>query len=534
MRRLFVLAAAVGLSAPAFADVKPNPLFSDNMVLQRGGECPVWGTADPGEQVTVKLARQSTSGIEMSSVSTTADKEGKWMAKVDAIKVGDGCTLTIKGKNEIEFKNVAVGDVWICSGQSNMEWQVRSLNRDGQGAKVAAAANYPNIRLFTVKKKVSMTPVSTVAVDKLNAAKDVWNGKWQPCTPDTAATFSAVGYFFGRDLEKALNVPIGLIHTSWGGTPAEAWTSKETLQSVPELKHYPENLDKAMKSYDPAKAEANYKAAMEKWEAASAKAKAAGTRVPQRPRKQNPPTGNPNNPSVLYNGMIAPLLPFAIKGAIWYQGESNAGRAAEYRTLMPTMIEDWRKKWGSDFPFFMVQLAPFRDNGSDKVNYAELRDAQYHTTKVLKKVGIAVITDVGEENNIHPQRKEPVGGRLAIAALGIAYGKPIEYSGPEYKSHTIDGGKVTITFDHVGKGLECKGDELAGFTLCGDDKKFLPAKAEIVGDKVVVSSPDVPHPTAVRFGWVNFAKPTLNFFNKDGLPAVPFRTDDFPLVTAKK
>jgi len=201
---------------------------------------------------------------------------------------------------------------------------------------------------------------------------------------------------------------------------------------------------------------------------------------------------------------------------------------------MPALIEDWRSKWGKEFPFFIVQLAPYRDQGSDKVNYAELRDAQYHTTKVLKNVGLAVITDVGEENDIHPQRKEPVGARLALAARAIAYGEKIEYSGPTYRSHKIDGGKVTITFDHVGKGLECKGDALAGFTVCGEDKKFVPAKAEIVGDTVVVTCADVPNPTAVRFGWVNFAKPTLNFFNKDGLPAVPFRTDDFPLVTAKK
>jgi sialate O-acetylesterase len=532
MRRLFVLAAAVAFAGPTLADVKPHPLFSDDMVLQRGGECPVWGTADPGEPVTVKLVRQSTSGAEMSSVSTTADKDGKWRANVDAIKPGTGCTLTIKGKNEIAFKNVAIGDVWICSGQSNMEWTVGRLTKEDQGKKVATAANHPNIRLFTVKKKTAKEPESTVAVDMLNKEKEVWNGKWQPCTPDTVNTFSAVGYFFGRDLEKALNVPIGLIHTSWGGTPAEAWTSKEKLESVSELKYYADRLEAALKAYDPIKAEETYQAAHKKWKEDQEKAKADGRPFNQREPVKASAVGA-NSPTSLYNGMIAPLLPFAIKGAIWYQGESNAGRAAEYRTLMPALIEDWRKKWGKEFPFFIVQLAPFQ-GGRSGVDYAELRDAQVHTTKVLKNVGIAVITDVGDKTDIHPQRKEPVGGRLALAARAIAYGEKVEYSGPTYKSHKVDGNKVTIAFDHVGKGLECKGDTLAGFTVCGEDKKFVPAKAEIVGDAVVVSSTDVPHPVAVRFGWVNFAEPTLNFFNKDGLPAVPFRTDDFPLTTAKK
>ncbi len=532
MRHLLVFAAAVGLSAPALADVKPHPLFSDDMVLQRDTEIPVWGTADPGETVVVSFNGPNFGN----GAVAVADEKGKWSTKLEPRKAGTGFTLSfkVKDKNEIVFKNVAVGDVWICSGQSNMEWTVGRLNKEGQGKKVAAEANHPNIRLFTVKKKVSMTPESTVAVDNsLNKEKGVWNGKWQPCTPDTVATFSAVGYFFGRDLEKALIVPIGLIHTSWGGTPAEAWTSKETLASVPELKHYPEDFDKALKAFDPEKAEANYKAAMERWKEAADKAKADGKPAPQQPRKQTPPTGNPNSPATLYNGMIAPLVPFAIKGAIWYQGESNSGRAAEYRTLMPTMIEDWRNRWHNEFPFFMVQLAPFQ-GGRSGVDYAELRDAQFNTTKVVKKVGIAVITDVGEKTDIHPQQKEPVGARLALAARAVAYGEKIEYSGPVKKGSRVTDTKGTIFFDHVGQGLECKGDTLAGFAVCGEDKVFHPAKAVIVGDTVEVTSDKVEKIREVRYGWVNFAEPTLNFFNKDGLPAVPFRTDDFPLVTAAK
>src|SRR5262245_45499519 len=267
MRRLFVLAAAAVFAAPAVADVKPHPLFSDDMVFQRGGECPVWGTADPEEAITVKLVRQSDGGIEMCSVSTSAGKDGKWVAKLDAIKPGPGCTLTIKGKNEIVFKNVAVGDVWICSGQSNMEWTVARLTKEDQGKMVAGTANHPNVRLFTVKKKTAKEPEATVAVDLLNKERNVWNGKWQACTPETVQTFSAVGYFFGPDLEKALNVPIGLIHTSWGGTPAEAWTSKEKLESVSELKYYADRLD-------PEKMEAAYQAALSRWKELKAKAAA--------------------------------------------------------------------------------------------------------------------------------------------------------------------------------------------------------------------------------------------------------------------
>jgi sialate O-acetylesterase len=521
MRRLLAFAAAVAVCCPVAAEFKPHPLFSNDMVLQRGEKLIIWGSAEPGEAVKVILASLNTKvGGE-----AIADSKGKWSVTLPPQKAGTGYTLEIRGANsEAVFKNVAIGDVWICSGQSNMEWTVGRLNKEDQGKKVAAAANHPNIRLFTVKKKTAKEPESTVAVDLLNKEKEVWNGKWQPCTPDTVNSFSAVGYFFGRDLEKALNVPIGLIHTSWGGTPAEAWTSKEKLESVSELKYYADRLD-------PEKVEAAYQASLTKWKEAKEKAAAENKEFTQ--RQPVKPQFGPNMPASLYNAMIAPLLPFAIKGAIWYQGESNAGKAAEYRTLMPALIEDWRKKWGKEFPFFIVQLAPFR-GGASGVDYAELRDAQVHTTKVLKGVGIAVITDVGDKTDIHPQRKEPVGGRLALAARAIAYGEKVEYSGPMYKSHKIDGNKVTIIFDHAGKGLECKGDALAGFAVCGEDKKFVPAKAEIVGDAVVVSSTDVPNPVAVRFGWVNFAEPTLNFFNKDGLPAVPFRTDDFPLTTAKK
>ena len=297
-------------------------------------------------------------------------------------------------------------------------------------------------------------------------------------------------------------------------------------------------------AYSPDKAEADYQAAMVKYKEAAATYKLAADAAtadgkPVPPNAPRPPVKvtnggvHQNSPTALYNGMIHPLLKFPIKGAIWYQGESNAGRAFEYRTLFPAMIADWRKQWGIDFPFFAVQLAPFSSGNSAGVNYAELRDAQVYATKALPKVGVAVITDAGHETNIHPQAKEPAGRRLALAARAIAYGEKVEYQGPTFKAVAIAGAKATVTFDHAA-GLKATGDTVAGFTLAGSDNVFHPATAVIDGDKVTVTSDKVPAPASVRFGWVNFAKPTLNLVNAAGLPAVPFRTDELSLTTAPK
>jgi sialate O-acetylesterase len=420
--------------------------------------------------------------------------------------------------------------VFVCSGQSNMEW---SVNASEDPARVKAEAKHPDVRLFTVQKRTAAAPID----DQGDLGHFT---KWVECSPETVGGFSAVAYHFGVKLQKELGVPVGLIHTSWGGTPAQAWTSLKALEAVPELKYYAEaartqikQIEEAKKSFDPKKAQAEYEKALAKWKDDAAKAKADGKPEPKQPAKPSAPALGPGTPGVLYNAMIHPLLKFPIKGAIWYQGESNAGKAFEYRTLFTTMIQDWRKKWGQEFPFFAVQLAPFK-GGASGVDYAELRDAQLYATVKLPKVGIAVITDVGNENDIHPKPKQPVGERLAISALGIAYGKKITYSGPLYKSMKVDGNMVTLTFDHIGGGLVAKDGELTGFAVCGDDKVFHPAKAEIKGDTVVLSSEMVSKPVAVRYGWVNFAKPTLNFFNKEGLPATPFRTDDFPLTTDPK
>ncbi|MCI0703150.1 MAG: sialate O-acetylesterase [Planctomycetia bacterium] len=502
MRTLKALLLAVAVSVFALgnarADVTPHPIFSDNMVLQRGNSTIIWGKAEPGEAVTVLLARNDGTS---SKTQTTADKDSNWIVNLGKHEAGTGYSLKISGKNTVEFKNVAVGEVWICSGQSNMQWELWRLTKEDQGKKVSAEAKNPNIRLMTLPRRPAATPqydFQVVTQQRGKGGPKVTFGKWQECEPDTALEFSAVAYYFGRDLEKQLKVPVGLIATNWGGTVCEAWTSLEALDAEPSLKYLADRARAAAKQFE-----------MDK-------------KVPGQ-----------NSPTALYNGMIHPLLNFPVKGAIWYQGESNAGRAYEYRTLYPTMIKDWRARWRSELPFVGVQLAPFR-GGKSGVDYAELRDAQLYATKVLPKVGIAVITDVGDETDIHPQRKEPVGARLALNARALAYGEKIVYSGPVFRVAKLEGATATLFFDHVGGGLVSKDGELTGFTVAGEDGKFTPAKAVIKGDTVVVTSDTVKDIKAVRYGWVNFAKPTLNLSNKEGLPATPFRTDDFPLTTIPK
>jgi sialate O-acetylesterase len=501
-----LLAVTVSVLAlgTARADVTPHPIFSDNMVLQQGTDIVVYGKAAPGESVTVKLEQKTATSASGAASGVTADEKGNWVAKLPAHKAGTGYTLTVSGKNTVKFQNVAVGEVWICCGQSNMQWEFWRNNLGEQGKTVPAASKNENIRLLTLQRVTATTPQDefpVVSVPREGTKGDgpkVQYGKWLPCEESSVQEFSAVAYYFGRELEKNLKVPVGLIANSWGGMPCEAYTSLEALDAEPSLKPYADRARAAAKQFE-----------MDK--------------------KPVPPS----TPTVLYNSLIHPLLKFPVKGAIWYQGESNAGRAYEYRTLYPTMIKDWRARWKSDLPFIGVQLAPFR-GGASGVDYAELRDAQRHATTVLPKVGIAVITDAGHETDIHPPQKEVVGKRLALNARALAYGEKLEYLGPVYKSVKFDGGAATVTFDHLGGGLVAKDGDLVGFTIAGKDGKFVPAKAVIKGDTVVVSSEMVPEPTAVRFGWVNFAKPTLNFFNKEGLPATPFRTDDLPLTTEPK
>jgi sialate O-acetylesterase len=493
----------------ARADVKLPALFSDNMVLQQGMRLPVWGWAADGEKVTVTFRGKK--------VSATA-QGGKWMVKLPNQKAGGPDTLTVEGHNQIELKNVLVGEVWICSGQSNMEWPLRSSFESDKD--IANCAN-SNLRLFTVPKFKATEPL-----DDVKASPPI---SWQRCSPDTVGNFSAVAYYFGRDLQKARSVPVGLIHTSWGGSPAEVWIREAVLAANPQYKHdildpFPDQLK-------------SNQAELAKWDKEAEELKKEG---------KQPTRGRPWpvwKPAELYNGMIAPLIPYGIKGAIWYQGESNADRAWQYRTLYPDMIRNWRHDWGQgDFPFLAVQLAPWDRNKKRSVEeitavpgestWAELREAQGIATKVLPRVGLAVITDVGDKDDIHPTKKEPVGGRLALLGRGIAYGEKLECYGPTYRGMQPKGEKIILSFDHVGGGLEARGGRLRGFAVCGEDRKFAWANAEIENGKVVVSSPQIKKPLAVRYGWADY--PVVNLFNREGLPASPFRTDDFPITTAPK
>ena len=458
---------------------------------------------------------------------TATARGGKWMVYLKKLEAGGPDELKVTGKNSITLNDVLVGEVWIASGQSNMEWVMR--NTFQADLEIPKTAN-PLLRLYTVPK---------LKADK--AVNDV-PSNWTDCGPNTISNFSAVGYYFGRDLQKALGVPVGVIHTSWGGSPAEVWMREEVLAANPGFKR--DILD----SYAESKRKTD--AAIVAWEAERDAAKKSGAAFAKRR-----PSGA-WKPAELYNGMIAPLIPYAIQGAIWYQGESNAGRAHQYRALFADMVSNWRHDWNQgDFTFLQVQLAPFKaikpEPGDS--DWAELREAQNYAMKVLPKVGVAVITDVGEEKDIHPKKKEPVGARLALAARHIAYGEDFVWTGPTFKSLKVSGNKAAVTFKNTGAGLEARAipgleeatgpavynqatgklhRSLKGFAVCGEDQKFFWADAEIDDDKVIVSSPHVAKPVAVRYGWADY--PVVNLWNREGLPASPFRTDDFPMITAPK
>jgi len=485
----------LGISAQA--DVTLSSVISDNMVLQQQAPVRIFGKADPGEKVTVAIQGQNP--------TATADANGKWAVMLKPLKAGGPFTLKVAGKNTIELKNILVGEVWVCSGQSNMEFALRSAY---EGQKDIASSANPNIRIFLVNKARSDQPLNDV------------KATWKECGPGTVDGSSAVAYYFARDLQKARNVPIGLIETYWGGTPAESWTREDVLASNSTLKPIIDEYGPARARYD--RAIADYPAAVER-------AKAVGRQVPGRP--------NLWRYSELYNAMIAPLTPYTVKGFLWYQGESNAGKADQYRTLMPALISNWRQDWGSkDAPFLLVQLAPYMALSPEPQDtpWAHLREAQLYTTQILPKVGMAVITDVGTAGDIHPKHKEPVGQRLALLARNIAYGEKILANGPVYRSMTVRGGKAILRFGSVGTGLKAlaldeegvsvPAGKLVGFTIAGKDGKFYNADATIEGkDTVVVSSPQVPEPAMVRYGWANY--PVVNLWNGDNLPASPFRTD---------
>lgn len=494
---------------PAAADVKLPALIGDNMVLQQGRQVPIWGTAEPDEQVTITMGEHQA--------TATADKEGRWMLKLEALEAGGPFDLTVAGNNTITLHNVLVGEIWVCSGQSNMQWSVR---RAANPEQEIAEANYPNIRLFSVPRTVAYQPRQDI------------KGSWDVCSPETVKAFSAVGYFFGCYLHQELDTPIGLIHSSWGGTPAEAWTSRPTLESESEFKPILDRWDQIDASYPQAKEK--YEQALAQWKQDAENAEKEGKPAPRKPRAPTR-SDHPHRAAGLYNSMIAPLIPGVIKGVIWYQGESNAGRAYQYRKLFPAMIQNWRRDWGQkDFPFLFVQLANFkkRQPQPSESSWAELREAQLMTL-ALPKTAMAVIIDIGEANDIHPKNKQDVGYRLGLAAHAIAYGADKVYSGPIYESMEVDGDKVRLSFKHIGGGLVIKnGEPLKGFAIAGPDRKFVWADAQIDSNTVVVWNKEVPNPVAVRYAWAD--NPECNLYNQAGLPASPFRTDDWPGVTAGK
>jgi sialate O-acetylesterase len=576
MQRLFraAVAAAVltSLACPSTrADVRPHALFSDGAVLQQGKPVPVWGMADPGETVGLTVHKDGKSVA--AAASTTADAEGHWRLNLPPFKEAGGpYELQFTGKtNKVTVKDVLVGEVWVCGGQSNMEWPLQ-LTANPKEA-VANSAN-PKIRLFKVANQPSLVPEGNA------------KGKWAQCGPESVERFSAVGYYFGRDLQQKLGVPIGLIQNAWGGTPAEVWTSRPVLKSDPKLGYLVTNYEQRLWDY-PKELE-DYEAALKKYEVEVAKAKkekeeaekaekakkekeAADPKQPGQPavagkpqekaapkatenkatadKKKNdkeepkeprrpidPKTSVYNSPFILYNSRVSTIIPYAIRGAIWYQGESNAGpgRAEEYAYLFPTMIKTWRHDWGQgDFPFLFVQLAPFMKIESEPTDrpWAWLREAQRQTSLTLPNTAMAVITDLGDEKDIHPKQKQPVGERLAAAALALAYHQKVPYTGPVYDSMKVADGKAIVTFKNADAGLEARGSELTGFTVAGKDGKFVRAKAVVQGNQVIVSGPGVHEPVAVRFGWDSY--PVVNLWGKDGLPASPFRTDNFPSPAQK-
>jgi len=671
-RRLTWLIVGIGVSAvlPACGPGEQLALpavFSDHAVLQRGREIPVWGTADPGRRVVVEFAGQTKGAI--------AGGDGRWMVRLDPVPAGGPHTLVAReGLKAVEREDILVGDVWVCSGQSNMAWPV---SRAANAEQEVADANYPAIRLMTVPRKLADAPTDDV------------DANWSVCTPETARDFSAVAYFFGRHLHQTVNVPVGLINTSWGGTRAEPWTPRNALMFDPRftelLTRYDARADAAADSI--AKTMADYKAAMKTYEAEWAgfvgrvtdadlgvrkqwflnehdetgwstmqlpaywekaglenldgvvwfrkavdlPAEWAGKdlvlelgpiddddvtyfgggvvgetgydqdnhwqiprtyRVPPRlvkagrnviavrvldgggnggiygepgqmrlypagggeqaialagewkyrvslgegggviPQKPRPP-GQTRHVGYMFNAMVAPLVPYAITGAIWYQGESNAGDPVEYRTLFPAMIRGWRREWGQgDFPFLFVQLANFLAPAAKPAEggWAWVREAQAEALE-LPNTAMAVAIDIGEAKDIHPRNKQEVGRRLALGALKLVHGRrELVHSGPIYASHKIEGGQVRVTFRHVGAGLVAKGGTLKHFAVAGEDRVFHHAEAKIdpaAKDTVIVSSADVAKPLAVRYAWAN--NPAgCNLYNEDGLPAAPFRTDDWP------
>ncbi len=496
--RLVVLAILVSSVAFARAEVRLPSIFADHMVVQRNLPVHVWGTAAPNETVSVTFRDETK--------NTATDALGRWSLYLKPGTAGGPFSMMVRGANTITLEDVLVGDVWIASGQSNMEFpMVGWMNRGVNNEKAEiAAANYPQIRLLDIETRSSDYPLGDEAIRQA----------WSACTPATVASFSAVGYFFARDLQEHEHVPIGVIDATWGGTIAEAWTSLDALSAnaslMPVFAWRAQLMDALPTVLLQQKQE----------QQEIENAKAAGKPIPEFPWRPDPASWKPAG---LYNAMIAPLTPFAIKGVIWYQGESNGDPIAVpiYGELFKTLIQDWRHQWAQgDFPFLFVQLA----NWNPGATWPELREQQTEALS-LKNTGMAVAVDVGDPDNIHPQDKQDVASRLSLAARAIAYGEPIEYSGPMFRQVTEEGHSLRVWFDHAGDGLTSKNGSLRGFEVAGVDQKYFPAQATIHGDAVLVSSPSVAAPVSVRYGWA--ANPDCNLYNGANLPASPFQAKVF-------
>jgi sialate O-acetylesterase len=651
--RTLSIFALLCLSPLSFAELRLPAVISDHLVLQRETTVPLWGWADPGEVVTV------TTGWDGERTTATAGADGRWRLEVATGEAGGPHHLTFEGKNRIEFEDVLLGEVWVCSGQSNMEWTINRcapLYED-----VRSGANHPTLRIFDVQRKIATTP------------QEDCGGEWRACTPAIVGEVSAVAFFFGRDLLQELNVPIGLLCTNWGGTVSEAWTSDETMKTWPEFAASRAVVEAHARSsggvedgrqaaseawwaklddLDPGRREGwmnpefddsewatqtvpnnwgtidlagfdgivwmrrtieipeswsgqdlilrlgpiddqdttyfngvevgghhtlnswttprTYRIpgdlvrkgeaviAVEVYDSGGAgglfgdpeqmdiAAENSSRAIPlagswryrvglaksELPSLPNTASLNQNFPAVLFNGMIAPILSYAIRGAIWYQGESNRTRAFQYRELFPAMIRDWRRHWGlGEFPFYFVQIAPYR-YGSDRGEAAELREAQMMALR-LPGTGMAVTMDIGNPGDIHPKKKLEVGERLALWAKARTYGRDVAtWSGPSCRGMALEGSSIRLHFDHVGSGLSSGDEALTCFTIAGSDRVFHPATAEIDGETIVVTSKAVPVPAAVRFAWGAADQPNLK--NKEGLPSSSFRTDDWPGMTAPR
>ncbi|MDR1814767.1 MAG: 9-O-acetylesterase [Tannerella sp.] len=642
IRRLLFYLTVPAVFFTAEAAVKLSPLFTNNMVLQQKTEAPIWGTASAGKKVTI------VTSWDNKTYSVTAEKDGKWSAKIQTPEAGNTpYTITVSDGSKVTLKNVMIGEVWICSGQSNMEMPLAGWGKVFDYEHEIATANYPNIRLLHIDKKISEHPRADFTA--------VGNG-WQVCSPATIGNFSSVAYFFGRHLQQTLNIPIGLINTSWGGTVAEAWTSGESLKHIPDFADAVSEIEKTdektvalkMKTWQDAVAASDKEMknriktiSSPAWDITQWKTAAQtgawekdilpdydgvvwyrkmveipstwagkelhlnlgsiddedvtyfnGTKVgginsygetrsytiPKSLVKsgknvilvrvydsgggggligpadqqyielksggterisidagwnynavggERPKTDNPNRVSVLYNAMIHPLVPYAFQGAIWYQGEANVGRAAQYAELLPLMIRDWRKAWGREVPFYLVQLANYMERKSDpsESGWALLREAQSKTLH-LENTGMSVTIDIGDADDIHPKKKQEVGRRLALIAENNTYNrKDVVCSGPVYLDYKIEGNKIRIAFDNA-EGLKSSdGKELTGFAIAGSDRRFRWASAVIEGEEIVVSAPEVEFPVAVRYAWAD--NPACNLTNAAALPASPFRTDSW-------